>query len=96
VYILSKKEGGRHTPFMTNFKPVMFSLTWDMTCRVALKQGKEMVLPGEDASLLLTLRRPVVLERGQRFTLRDGNKTIGTGIVTGLLEASPEDIAAVE
>ncbi|XP_068099698.1 elongation factor Tu, mitochondrial-like isoform X2 [Hyperolius riggenbachi] len=91
VYILSKEEGGRHTPFVTNFLPVMFSLTWDMAARVTLPQGKEMVMPGEDTSLIMTLRQPMVLEVGQRFTLRDGNKTIGTGIVTGTLDMKPED-----
>ncbi|XP_061079374.1 elongation factor Tu, mitochondrial isoform X2 [Conger conger] len=89
VYILSKDEGGRHKPFMSNFMPVMYSLTWDMTCRVSLPPGKEMVMPGEDASLTLQLRQPMVLEKGQRFTLRDGNRTIGTGLVTEVLPQDP-------
>ncbi|XP_048868824.1 elongation factor Tu, mitochondrial [Brienomyrus brachyistius] len=91
VYVLSKEEGGRHKPFMTNFMPVMFSLTWDMACRVTLPSDKEMVMPGEDTSLSLTLRQPMVLEKGQRFTLRDGNKTIGTGLVTETLSLTEED-----
>ncbi|KAI7803270.1 elongation factor Tu, mitochondrial [Triplophysa rosa] len=91
VYVLSKEEGGRHKPFVTNFMPVMFSLTWDMACRVELPAGKEMVMPGEDTSLTLTLRQPMVLDRGQRFTLRDGNKTIGTGLVTDILTIVDED-----
>uniref|UniRef100_A0A3Q2TPY7 Elongation factor Tu, mitochondrial n=1 Tax=Fundulus heteroclitus TaxID=8078 RepID=A0A3Q2TPY7_FUNHE len=91
VYVLSKEEGGRHKPFVTNFMPVMFSLTWDMACRVTLPADKEMVMPGEDTSLTLTLRQPMVLEKGQRFTLRDGNKTIGTGLVTDILTATDED-----
>ncbi|KAI4879013.1 hypothetical protein NFI96_028578, partial [Prochilodus magdalenae] len=91
VYILSKEEGGRHKPFVTNFMPVMFSLTWDMACRVQLPDDKEMIMPGEDTSLMLTLRQPMVLEKGQRFTLRDGNKTIGTGLVTEILTATAED-----
>ncbi|KAM4697699.1 elongation factor Tu, mitochondrial [Rhinophrynus dorsalis] len=91
VYILSKEEGGRHKPFVSNFLPVMFSLTWDMSCRVTLPSNKEMVMPGEDSALTLTLRQPMVLEIGQRFTLRDGNKTIGTGLVTEILEMTPED-----
>nr|DBA19107.1 TPA: hypothetical protein GDO54_014977 [Pyxicephalus adspersus] len=91
VYILSKEEGGRHKPFVSNFLPVMFSLTWDMAVRVTLPEGKEMVMPGEDTSLIMTLRQPMVLEKGQRFTLRDGNKTIGTGIVTDILEIKPGD-----
>ncbi|XP_072127515.1 elongation factor Tu, mitochondrial isoform X2 [Mobula birostris] len=92
VYVLSKEEGGRHKPFVTNFMPVMFSLTWDMVCRVELPKDKELVMPGEDTSLTLTLRQPMVLEKGQRFTLRDGNKTIGTGLVTNVLQSTPEDI----
>ncbi|XP_077358715.1 elongation factor Tu, mitochondrial [Festucalex cinctus] len=91
VYVLSKEEGGRHKPFVTTFQPVMFSLTWDMACRVTLPPEKEMVMPGEDASLTLTLRQPMVLEKGQRFTLRDGNKTIGTGLVTDILTMTDED-----
>ncbi|KAL4617765.1 elongation factor Tu, mitochondrial [Arapaima gigas] len=91
VYVLSKEEGGRHKPFMTNFMPVMFSLTWDMACRVTLPGDKEMVMPGEDTSIILTLRQPMVLETGQRFTLRDGNKTIGTGLVTEIMPYTKED-----
>uniref|UniRef100_A0A4W6BNY9 Elongation factor Tu, mitochondrial n=1 Tax=Lates calcarifer TaxID=8187 RepID=A0A4W6BNY9_LATCA len=91
VYILSKEEGGRHKPFVTNFMPVMFSLTWDMTCRISLPADKEMVMPGEDISLTLTLRQPMVLEKGQRFTLRDGSRTIGTGLVTEILTFTDED-----
>ncbi|XP_056390562.1 elongation factor Tu, mitochondrial [Hyla sarda] len=91
VYILSKEEGGRHKPFVTNYLPVMFSLTWDMSCRITLPGGKEMVMPGEDSSLIMTLRQPMVLEKGQRFTLRDGNRTIGTGIVTDILEMTKQD-----
>ncbi|XP_026180437.1 elongation factor Tu, mitochondrial [Mastacembelus armatus] len=91
VYILSKEEGGRHKPFINNFMPVMFSLTWDMACRITLPSEKEMVMPGEDTSLTLTLRQPMVLEKGQRFTLRDGNKTIGTGLVTDILTMTEDD-----
>ncbi|XP_029075204.1 elongation factor Tu, mitochondrial isoform X1 [Monodon monoceros] len=82
VYILSKEEGGRHKPFVSHFMPVMFSLTWDMACRVVLPPGKELAMPGEDLKLTLILRQPMILEKGHRFTLRDGNRTIGTGLVT--------------
>ncbi|KAJ3601335.1 hypothetical protein NHX12_032306 [Muraenolepis orangiensis] len=92
IYILTKEEGGRHKPFVSNFMPVMFSLTWDMACKVTLPNEKEMVMPGEDTSLTLTLRQPMVLEKGQRFTLRDGNRTIGTGLVTDILTVGDEDI----
>ncbi|XP_009194486.1 elongation factor Tu, mitochondrial isoform X2 [Papio anubis] len=82
VYILSKEEGGRHKPFVSHFMPIMFSLTWDMACRVILPPEKELAMPGEDLKFNLILRQPMILEKGQRFTLRDGNRTIGTGLVT--------------
>ncbi|XP_074854508.1 elongation factor Tu, mitochondrial isoform X2 [Carettochelys insculpta] len=91
VYILSKEEGGRHKPFVSTYMPIMFSLTWDMACRTILPPGKEMVMPGEDTALTLVLRQPMVLEEGQHFTLRDSNRTIGTGVVTKALEMGPED-----
>ncbi|NP_001013523.1 elongation factor Tu, mitochondrial [Danio rerio] len=91
VYILSKEEGGRHKPFFTNFTPIMFSLTWDMACIVELLPGKEMVMPGEDTAVNLILRQPMALDKGQRFTLRDGNQTIGTGLVTDILTITKDD-----
>uniref|UniRef100_A0A5F5PWK8 Elongation factor Tu, mitochondrial n=2 Tax=Equus TaxID=9789 RepID=A0A5F5PWK8_HORSE len=91
VYILSKEEGGRHKPFVSHFMPVMFSLTWDMACRVILPPGKELAMPGEDLKLSLILRQPMILEKGQRFTLRDGNRTIGTGLVTDTPTMTEED-----
>ncbi|CAK6963254.1 elongation factor Tu%2C mitochondrial [Scomber scombrus] len=94
VYVLSKEEGGRHKPFVSNFMPVMFSLTWDMACKITLPEDKEMVMPGEDTSLMLTLRQPMVLEKGQRFTLRDGNRTIGTGLVTDIMTMTDDDVSS--
>ncbi|CAH1230631.1 elongation factor Tu, mitochondrial-like [Branchiostoma lanceolatum] len=92
VYILTKEEGGRRTPFTNTYTPVMFSHTWNMACRVSLPEGKELVMPGEDTSLSLVLRTPMVMEPGQRFTLRDGNHTIGTGVVTKILPPpTPEE-----
>ncbi|KAF6128023.1 Tu translation elongation factor, mitochondrial [Phyllostomus discolor] len=91
VYILSKEEGGRHKPFVSHFMPVMFSLTWDMACRIILPPGKELAMPGEDLKLSLILRQPMILEKGQRFTLRDGNRTIGTGLVTDTPAMTEED-----
>uniref|UniRef100_A0A8B9UHU7 Elongation factor Tu, mitochondrial n=1 Tax=Anas zonorhyncha TaxID=75864 RepID=A0A8B9UHU7_9AVES len=93
VYVLSPQEGGRHKPFVAHYMPVMFSHTWDIACRVLLPPGKELVMPGEDAALRLLLRQPMVLEQGQRFTLRDGSRTIGTGVVTSTLPMEPEDQA---
>ncbi|XP_074991501.1 elongation factor Tu, mitochondrial [Calonectris borealis] len=93
VYVLSPQEGGRHRPFVAHYSPVMFSHTWDIACRVLLPPNKELVMPGEDATLSLVLRQPMVLEPGQRFTLRDGSRTIGTGVVTRTLALTPEDQA---
>ncbi|KAJ7313900.1 hypothetical protein JRQ81_005688 [Phrynocephalus forsythii] len=91
VYILTKQEGGRIKSFVSSYQPVMFSLTWDVACRVQLPEGKELVMPGEDTTLNLILRTPMVLEEGQRFTLREGNKTVGTGVVTKTLPITPEE-----
>ncbi|XP_050190551.1 elongation factor Tu, mitochondrial, partial [Myiozetetes cayanensis] len=95
VYVLSPQEGGRHKPFVSNFTPVMFSYTWDIACRVILPPNKELVMPGEDTALSLLLRQPMVLELGQRFTLRDGSRTIGTGVVSKVLplEAADKDVS---
>lgn len=81
VYILNKDEGGRTKPFMSFIQLQMFSRTWDCAAQVIIPD-KEMVMPGEDTKLILKLIRPMVLEQGQRFTLRDGNLTLGTGVVT--------------
>ncbi|XP_017769014.1 PREDICTED: elongation factor Tu, mitochondrial [Nicrophorus vespilloides] len=89
VYILSKEEGGRSKPFTSFVQMQMFSRTWDCAVQVLIP-GKEMVMPGEDSKLVLKMIRPMVLEKGQRFTLRDGVITLGTGVVTGVLPALTE------
>jgi len=89
VYILSKEEGGRSKPFTSFVQMQMFSRTWDCAVQV-LVPGKEMVMPGEDSKLELKMIRPMVLEKGQRFTLRDGIITLGTGVVTNVLPALTE------
>ncbi|KAG4077164.1 hypothetical protein HA402_016151 [Bradysia odoriphaga] len=90
VYILNKEEGGRSKPFTSYFQMQMFSKTWDCAAQVQIP-GKEMVMPGEDAKLQLKLIKPMVLEEGQRFTLRDGHLTLGTGVVTKVLPALSEE-----
>ncbi|CAL8148740.1 unnamed protein product [Orchesella dallaii] len=80
VYILSKEEGGRQRPFTSLCQMQMFSKTWDCATQITIP-GKDMVMPGEDAKLLMKLYKPMVLEKGQRFTLRDGNTTLGTGVI---------------
>lgn len=89
VYILSKDEGGRSKPFMNYIQLQMFSRTWDCAAQVIIPE-KEMIMPGEDTKLCLRLIRPMVLEQGQRFTLRDGNLTLGTGVVTKVLATLSE------
>ncbi|ODM92589.1 Elongation factor Tu, mitochondrial [Orchesella cincta] len=83
VYILSKEEGGRQRPFTSLCQMQMFSKTWDCASQISIP-GKEMVMPGEDAKLLMKLYKPMVLEKGQRFTLRDGMVTLGTGVITAV------------
>ncbi|XP_022905466.1 elongation factor Tu [Onthophagus taurus] len=95
VYILSKEEGGRSKPFTSFIQMQMFSKTWD-TAVVVNIPDKEMVMPGEDSRLILKMMRPMVLEQGQRFTLRDGNLTLGTGVVTKVLpKLTEEQIASL-
>ncbi|XP_049835739.1 elongation factor Tu, mitochondrial [Schistocerca gregaria] len=89
VYILSKEEGGRHKPFMSYIQLQMFSKTWDIASQIVIPE-KEMVMPGEDAKLELKMFRPMALEQGQRFTLRDGTATLGTGVITKVLSRLSE------
>lgn len=89
VYILSKEEGGRAKPFTSFFQMQMFSRTWDCAAQVNISD-KEMVMPGEDTKLTLKMIRPMVLEQGQRFTLRDGSLTLGTGVITKIMKSLTE------
>jgi elongation factor Tu len=86
VYVLSKEEGGRHTPFFTNYRPQFYFRTTDVTGTVTLPQGVEMVMPGDNVSVEITVIAPVAMERGQRFAIREGGRTIGAGRVTEVLE----------
>ncbi|GAB6030073.1 hypothetical protein CHUAL_005753 [Chamberlinius hualienensis] len=90
VYVLRKDEGGREKPFTNNFQPVMYSETWDAPAGITIPD-KEMVMPGEDAKLILKLRKPMVIEQGQRFTFRDGGTTLGAGVITKLLPPLTQD-----
>ena len=85
VYVLSKDEGGRHTPFFTNYRPQFYFRTTDVTGTVALPQGVEMVMPGDNVSVEVKVIAPVAMERGQRFAIREGGRTIGAGRVTEVL-----------
>jgi elongation factor Tu len=85
VYVLSKEEGGRHTPFFTNYRPQFYFRTTDVTGTVTLPQGVEMVMPGDNVSVEVKVIAPVAMERGQRFAIREGGRTIGAGRVTEVL-----------
>jgi len=86
VYILSKEEGGRHTPFFTGYKPQFYIRTADVTGEVTLPQGTEMVMPGDTVSLTVKLITPVAMEEKQRFAIREGGKTVGAGTITKIIK----------
>ncbi len=86
VYVLSKEEGGRHTPFFNGYKPQFYIRTTDVTGDVTLKQGTEMVMPGDTTSITVKLIAPVALEEKQRFAIREGGKTVGAGAVTKIIK----------
>src|SRR5947207_1905344 len=85
VYVLSKEEGGRHTPFFTNYRPQFYFRTSDVTGNVHLAQGVEMVMPGDNVSVEIKLIAPVAMEKGLRFAIREGGRTIGAGPVTEII-----------
>jgi elongation factor Tu len=82
VYVLTKEEGGRHTPFFKGYKPQFYIRTTDVTGEVILPEGIEMVMPGDTTNLSIKLIAPVALEEKQRFAIREGGKTVGAGVVT--------------
>jgi elongation factor Tu len=86
MYVLTKEEGGRHTPFIKGYQPQFFFHTTDVTGAVALPPGVEMVMPGDTMTVLVELFNPIALEVGQRFAIREGNKTVGAGVVLRILK----------
>jgi elongation factor Tu len=86
VYILSKEEGGRHTPFFTGYKPQFYIRTSDITGEIALPEGVEMVMPGDNIKMTVKLINPVAIEEGLRFAIREGGRTVGAGVFTKLLD----------
>jgi len=86
VYVLSKEEGGRHTPFFNGYKPQFYIRTTDVTGEVTLAEGTEMVMPGDTITLKIKLINPVALEEKQKFAIREGGKTVGAGVVTKILK----------
>ena len=86
AYILSKDEGGRHSPFFTGYRPQFYFRTTDVTGIVSLEEGREMVMPGDNVTLIVELIAPVAMSTDLRFAIREGGRTVGSGIVTEILE----------
>ena len=86
VYVLNKDEGGRHTPFFANYRPQFYFRTTDVTGIVELPAGTEMVMPGDNVKLVVELIAPIALEEKQRFAIREGGRTVGSGVVAKILD----------
>ena len=86
VYVLSKEEGGRHTPFFNNYRPQFYFRTTDVTGAVTLPEGTEMVMPGDNVQMTVHLIAPIAMEQGLRFAIREGGRTVGAGVVAKILE----------
>jgi len=86
VYVLSKEEGGRHTPFFNGYRPQFYFRTTDVTGSVELPSGTEMVMPGDNIAMTVTLIAPIAMEEGLRFAIREGGRTVGAGVVTKIIE----------
>jgi elongation factor Tu len=85
IYVLSKEEGGRHTPFFNNYRPQFYFRTTDVTGSVELPQDREMVMPGDNVSITVKLISPIAMEEGLRFAIREGGRTVGAGVVSKIL-----------
>ena len=86
VYVLTKEEGGRHTPFFNNYRPQFYFRTTDVTGNIKLPDGTEMVMPGDNIDMEITLITPIALEQGLRFAIREGGRTVGSGVVAKVIE----------
>jgi elongation factor Tu len=86
AYILTKEEGGRHTPFFTNYRPQFYFRTTDVTGTVALPEGTEMVMPGDNIAMDVELIAPIAMDEGLRFAIREGGRTVGAGVVSKIIE----------
>jgi elongation factor Tu len=86
VYVLSKEEGGRHTPFFSNYRPQFYFRTTDVTGVIKLPDGVEMVMPGDNVEMEVELISPIAIEDGTRFAIREGGRTVGAGAVTQIIE----------
>jgi elongation factor Tu len=86
VYVLSKEEGGRHTPFFKGYRPQFYFRTTDVTGDITLPEGVEMVMPGDNISMSVTLIAPIAMEKSMRFAIREGGRTVGAGTVTEIVK----------
>jgi len=86
IYVLSKEEGGRHTPFFTNYRPQFYFRTTDVTGAVDLPEGTEMAMPGDNLKIIGTLINPIAMDEGLRFAIREGGRTVGSGVVSKIIE----------
>jgi elongation factor Tu len=86
IYVLKKEEGGRHTPFFSGYRPQIYVRTTDVTGSITLPQGMEMVMPGDNANITVSLLKPVAIEKGQHFAIREGGLTVGAGVVTEIIK----------
>jgi elongation factor Tu len=86
VYVLTKEEGGRHTPFFNGYRPQFYFRTTDVTGNVKLPDGVEMVMPGDHIDMEITLITPIAIEPGLRFAIREGGRTVGSGVVVNVIE----------
>ena len=86
AYILKKEEGGRHTPFFSKYRPQFYFRTTDVTGEVTLPEGTEMIMPGDDAKMTVTLINPIAMNDGLKFAIREGGRTVGAGVVTKIIE----------
>jgi elongation factor Tu len=83
---LTKDEGGRHTPFFNGYRPQFYFRTTDVTGTIELPEGKEMVMPGDNIDMTIELITPIAIEKGLRFAIREGGKTVGSGVVAEIIE----------
>ena len=86
IYVLSKDEGGRHTPFFNGYRPQFYFRTTDVTGAVELPEGVEMVMPGDNIAVTVKLIAPIAMEDGLRFAIREGGRTVGAGVVASIIE----------
>ena len=86
AYVLTKEEGGRHTPFFAGYRPQFYVRTTDVTGEVELPEGTEMVMPGDNTEMRVELIQPIAMEEGLRFAIREGGRTVGAGVVAKIIE----------